>query len=85
MRRVITVLVFACLASLAWGQSSVNESLETVFYWVDAVAGSDNNPGSQAAPFQTIGKATLLAETNNQGGVGTIINVTRAYIARRSP
>ncbi|MBA3915387.1 MAG: choice-of-anchor D domain-containing protein [Acidobacteriales bacterium] len=75
MRRIITVVVFACLASIAWGQSSVNESLETVFYWVDAVAGSDNNPGTQASPFQTIGKATLLAETNNQGGVGTMINV----------
>jgi len=30
---------------------------DPVTYWVDANAGSDTNPGSEAAPFSTITKA----------------------------
>jgi hypothetical protein len=56
-------------------QANVNESLETAFLWVDTVAGSDSNPGTQLLPLKTIGAATGIALTNNSQGVGTQINI----------
>nr|MBA3914661.1 choice-of-anchor D domain-containing protein [Terriglobales bacterium] len=75
MLKAIAISALLFLSQFASAQANVNESLETITYWVDATAGSDNNPGTQDAPFQTIGKATAQAETNNQAGVGTLINV----------
>lgn len=65
-----------CISTLGLAQASVNESLETVTLYVDAVNGSDSNPGTQALPLQTIGAAAAIAEANNRSGVGTkvIIN-----------
>ncbi len=53
----------------------MNESLETAFYWVDAVAGSDSNPGTQDAPFKTIGMGASVAEANNRLGIGSKVTI----------
>ncbi len=71
-------LVLFCISlvgSPAHAQASVNETLETAYYWVDAVNGSDSNPGTQAAPFQTISMAVSVAEQNNQQGIGSHISI----------
>ena len=62
-------------ASFAGAQANVNESLETAFVYVDGTLGSDSNPGTQALPYQTIGKATSVANTNNRVGIGTHIYI----------
>ncbi len=70
-------LVFSQIASpLAHAQANVNEGLETAFVYVDGTTGSDSNPGTQAQPFQTIGKAASVALANNRLSIGTrvIIN-----------
>ncbi|HEV2402397.1 MAG TPA: choice-of-anchor D domain-containing protein [Candidatus Sulfotelmatobacter sp.] len=59
------------LTQFVSAQANVNESLETISYWVDANVGSDSNPGTQALPFKTIGYAASQAVANNQGGKGT--------------
>jgi len=63
-------------ASLAWGQASVNENLETATLYVDANKGNDNNPGTAQKPLRTIGAAATKATTNNAADIGTkvIIN-----------
>src|SRR5215475_13214133 len=74
--RVSCVLAVGLFCShLAFGQANVNEGLETAFVYVDAAKGSDSNSGSQSAPFKTIGKAASVAESNNQGGVGTRVTI----------
>ena len=62
-------------AHAVFAQANVNEGLETAFLYVDAVKGSDSNNGSQSSPFKTIGKAASVAESNNQGGVGTRVTI----------
>lgn len=63
------------LSSNAWGQATVNESLETAFLYVDSNNGSDSNPGTQALPLKTIGKAAQLAIANNQNSIGTRVTI----------
>jgi hypothetical protein len=63
------------MSSFAWGQATVNEGLETAFLYVDAVKGSDSNPGTQALPYKTIGKGASVAQTNNQSGIGTRVTI----------
>src|ERR1700722_16180851 len=85
LRPVIVPLVFPCsviwlwFCAVAWcqvqQQANVNEQLETAFLWVDTVAGSDSNPGTQQLPFKTIGAATSIAVPNNSQGIGTQINI----------
>src|SRR5436305_10312961 len=60
----------------AFGQATVNESLETATLYVDVAKGSDSNSGTQTKPLKTIGAAVSMAETNNQSSIGTkvIIN-----------
>src|SRR5579863_6687975 len=67
---VLWQIVFA---PFAHAQANVNESLETAVVYVDGTLGSDSNPGTQALPFQTIGKAASVANTNNHAGIGTHI------------
>jgi hypothetical protein len=69
-------IVVAGFSALSWSQASVNESLETATIYVDANKGSDNNNGSQGAPFKTIGAAANLALANNYSRIGSrvIIN-----------
>jgi hypothetical protein len=61
---------------LAWGQASVDESLETASVYVDGTTGNDSNPGTQQLPLKTIGAAATMAVDNNYAGIGTkvIIN-----------
>ncbi len=64
----------ACLfltGGLLWGQATVNESLEKATLYVDGANGLDSNPGTQASPFKTIGKAERVADGNNTRRVGT--------------
>src|SRR5437870_3525825 len=46
--------------------ATVDESKEAAFVYVDAVSGSDLNPGSQQKPFQTINRAVTVAQANNR-------------------
>jgi hypothetical protein len=70
------VLSILCAAALSWGQANVNESLETASLYVDAINGSDSNPGTQQLPLKTISAAASSAVKNNWSGIGTkvIIN-----------
>lgn len=63
------------ISQFVFAQATVNESLETAFLYVDAVNGSDSNPGTQSKPLKTIGKAASLAQTNNQNGIGTRVTI----------
>jgi hypothetical protein len=69
------IFLTALFSQFARAQANVNESLETAFVYVDGTMGSDSNPGTQALPFQTIGKATSVANTNNRAGIGTHIYI----------
>lgn len=76
-RFVLFVLVVALsFCSLAFGQATVSENLETATLWVDTVNGSDSNPGTRQLPLQTIGAAITAAQNNNYQSIGTkvIIN-----------
>src|SRR5215471_8819044 len=78
--RMPTLLVSLCMcvlwaARLANAQANVNESLETAHLYVDAVNGSDNNPGTQSKPYKTIAKAASTANTNNHSSIGTKITI----------
>lgn len=66
---------FSFFSVLAFAQANVNEGLETAFLYVDAVNGSDSNPGTQAKPYKTIGKAASVAQSNNQAGIGTKVTI----------
>jgi hypothetical protein len=71
------VCILAALGStLAWTQATVDESLETATLYVDAVKGSDSNPGTQQLPLKTVSAAATKAITNKQASIGTkvIIN-----------
>lgn len=70
-----TLLTALFLSSNAWCQANVNESLETAFVYVDTNNGSDLNPGTQALPLKTIGKAVQLAVANNQNSIGTRVTI----------
>jgi hypothetical protein len=81
MKNVLTLgfLSFAvAFSGIARGQANVNESLETAFVYVDANTGSDSNPGTQALPFKTVGKAASVAIFNNQHGIGTRVTINPA-------
>jgi hypothetical protein len=77
---IFWAIVFSgsAFSGIAHAQANVNESLETTFLYVDGVKGSDSNPGTQAEPFKTIGKATSVAVANNQNGVGTRVTINPA-------
>jgi hypothetical protein len=63
------------LEAFSYGQSNVDESQESAFIYVDGTNGSDSNPGSPDKPLRTIGAAAAIAQTNNQAGIGTQVNV----------
>lgn len=70
LRHIGIALCLILPAHFAAAQANVNESLETISYWVDTNTGSDSNPGTQALPFKTIGYAATQAVANNQAGKG---------------
>jgi hypothetical protein len=63
------------LPSFCAGQASINEGLETAFIYVDAVNGSDSNPGTQAQPLKTISAGASIAQANNQKSIGTRVTI----------
>ena len=68
------------LLGTAFGQATVNESLETASLYVDGATGKDTNPGTESKPLKTIGAAAALAETNNQNSIGTKITIEAGLI-----
>jgi Right handed beta helix region len=83
---IATAWFFAicCLAcNLAWSQANIDESRETATLYVDAIKGSDSNPGTSQLPLKTIGAAATKAVSNNQAGVGTKV-IIRAGTFRES-
>lgn len=67
------VLALFCLAlftQFSGAQANINEGLETQTFYVSPT-GSNSNPGTQAAPFQTIGYAASQAVNNNYANLGT--------------
>lgn len=62
-----TLLLFVRLSG---AQANVNESLELYTFYV-ATTGSDSNPGTESAPFKTIGYAASQALANNYASKGT--------------
>ncbi len=81
MRSKFSVGLMFCavvLVAAAHGQANVNEGLETAFIYVDGNSGSDSNPGTQASPFKTIGRAVDTAVANNQNGIGTRVTINGA-------
>ena len=73
MARILLGTLF--LLQMAWAQAHVPEDEETAFLYVDAVHGKDSNPGTQAKPLKTLGKAMKLAIANNHNSVGTRVIV----------
>ncbi len=68
---LIPLLLPFFLVTGAFGQATVNESLETANVYVDGTTGSDTNPGTQSKPLKTIGAAVSMAATNNHNSIGT--------------
>jgi hypothetical protein len=59
----------------AFGQATVNESLETANVYVNGTTGSDSNPGTESKPLKTIGAAVSMAESNNHSSIGTKVTI----------
>ncbi len=70
-RIFLYLAVAVSLTGSALGQATVNESLETATIYVDAVNGSDSNPGTQDAPLASLNAGVNIAVANNKQGVGT--------------
>jgi hypothetical protein len=71
LKSIALVSLLLLIPALARPQATVNENLETASIYVDAVNGSDANPGTIAQPLKTIGAAVTMAESNNQNNVGS--------------
>jgi len=73
---LLTGAILLTVSLRGWCQANVNEGLETAVLYVDGANGSDNNPGTESQPLQTIGKSVSLAQANNSNDIGTrvIIN-----------
>ena len=63
----ISAIIIACppsgLLTALQQQEKIHNGAQAN-YWVDAINGSDSNPGSQSQPFKTITKAVTTAGTN---------------------
>jgi uncharacterized protein DUF1565 len=66
---LFAIIFFTC--DLAWSQAGIDESRETATLYVDAVNGSDSNPGTSQRPLKTVGAAATKAISNNQASIGT--------------
>jgi Right handed beta helix region/Protein of unknown function (DUF1565) len=73
-KRLLLFVTALAMPACALAQANVNEN-QTATLYVDAASGSDANPGTQAKPFHTIGKAVSKAKTNNVSGIGTKVFV----------
>lgn len=74
-RIAIVLLLPIFFVAVAFGQATVNESLETANLYVNGTTGSDTNPGTESQPLKTISAAASLAETNNHNNIGTRITI----------
>jgi Right handed beta helix region len=70
VKRLLLLITALATPACAFAQANVIENQSAILY-VDATSGSDSNPGTQAKPFLTIGKAVSKAKTNNVSGIGT--------------
>jgi hypothetical protein len=68
---VCLVIDLFLLRSMAYGQATVNEGLETAVIYVDTAKGSDSNPGTAASPLKTISSSVAKALQNNKLNIGT--------------
>lgn len=71
-RRALALLVVSA-GLQAFGQATVNEN-QTYKVYVSP-SGKDTNPGTQTAPFKTIGRAVAQASSEAYNNVGTKIEV----------
>lgn len=71
VRNPFIISLLLLFPASGWCQAHVNEKLETAFIYVNGTTGSDSNPGTEAQPLKTIGKAVSMAETNNQEDIGS--------------
>ena len=78
---LLAIGLLAC--DLAWSQAKIDESRETATLYVDAIKGSDSNPGTSQLPLKTVGAAATKAISNNQAGIGTKV-IIRAGIYREA-
>ena len=92
---LLSLISALALPACALAQANVNEN-QTTYIYVDANIGSDVNPGTQALPFLTIGKAAAKAKSNNVNGIGTkvlinpgtyreILNMSQTYMQTAAP
>jgi len=84
--KTTTALLFAiCFLACDWGwsQAIIDESREKATLYVDAIKGSDSNPGTSQLPLKTVGGAATKAISNNQVGIGTKV-IIRAGIYREA-
>ena len=72
---LIPLLLPFLLLTGAFGQATVNESLETANVYVNGTTGSDTNPGTDSKPLKTIGAGVSMAITNNHSSIGTKVTI----------
>ena len=58
----------------AFAQANITTT-PTAFIYVDAVNGSDANPGTQQLPFKTISASVKVVEANNNNSIGTAVYI----------
>src|SRR5271165_3659915 len=72
---LIPILLPFFFLTSAFGQATVNESLETANVYVNGTTGSDSNPGTESQPLKTIGAAVSMAVSNNHNSIGTKVTI----------
>ena len=82
--KLLLIVTTLAIPAFLPAQSNVTEN-QTATLYVDAVSGSDANPGTQSKPFKTILKAVSKAKTNNVSGIGTKVfinsGIYREYVS----
>jgi hypothetical protein len=71
------------IALATFGEADINEDPHAARVYVDAVRGSDSNPGTDDHPLASLREAVRLAVTNNRHGVGTRV-IARGGIYREA-
>jgi hypothetical protein len=77
------MVLILLVALAAFGQADILEDPHAARLYVDAVRGSDSNPGTDDHPLASLGEAVRLAVTNNRRGVGTRV-IARGGIYREA-
>jgi hypothetical protein len=74
VKQLLILITALAMPACAFAQANVIEN-QITFLYVDATSGSDANPGTQAKPFRTIGKAVGKAQSNNVNGIGSKVYI----------